>query len=639
MRRLLQEPLLHFLILGALLFGLYSLLQGGALKAADEIVVSRGQVQSLEAQFQRTRQRAPTSEELQGLVDSWVREEIFYREGLAMGLDRDDPIVRRRVAQKLEFIADGTAPTPPTAAELQAWLDAHPDKYQIEPRYTLRQIYFDVARHGEKLDADVAAVRRALDAGKAPAGDPTLLPQALDKAEASEVKRVFGKEFADALKALPVGIWQGPLRSGFGVHLVKLSAIEAGRRATLDEARAEVERDLLHARSAQSKAAHYEKLRARYTVRIDSDRNGGALKGLVALLLACLACAAQADVFRPAYLELREAGQDRYDVMWKVPAQGDARLAVEVVFPPGTTKVAPPRGLFSGGAYVERWQVSRPGGLAGQTLAIDGIAGGVTDVIVRVERSDGTSQVEHLLPQRPQFTVKAATGTAQIAWSYLVLGVEHILGGVDHLLFVLALLLIVRGGRRIVATITAFTLAHSLTLVAATLGWVHVPGPPVEAMIALSIVFVAAEVVHGLRGRPGLTARAPWVVAFSFGLLHGFGFAGALAEVGSAADGDTGGPAVVQRRSRNRPADVRGLRDGRAQPADPFADEAARVDAQLAALLHRHRGDVLGHRAHRRILLSNANVALYLAFDACLAVADGRLRHASGQRADRTGRF
>ena len=123
-------------------------------------------------------------------------------------------------------------------------------------------------------------------------------------------------------------------------------------------------------------------------------------------------------------------------------------------------------------------------------------------------------------------------GTAEVAWTYIVLGVEHILGGVDHLLFVLALLLIVRGGRRILVTITAFTVAHSITLVAATLGWVHVPGPPVEAMIALSIVFVAAEIVQGLRGNPGLTARAPWLVAFSFGLLHGFGFAGALAEVG-----------------------------------------------------------------------------------------------------------
>jgi hydrogenase/urease accessory protein HupE len=170
--------------------------------------------------------------------------------------------------------------------------------------------------------------------------------------------------------------------------------------------------------------------------------------------------------------------------------------------------------------------------LVGQTLSIDGIANGVTDVIVRVERQDGTSQVERLLPAEPRFTVKAPTGTGEVAWSYLVLGVEHILGGIDHLLFVLALLLIVRDGKRIFFTITAFTIAHSITLAAATLGWIHVPGPPVEAMIALSIVFVATEIVHGLRGKPGLTARAPWMVAFSFGLLHGFGFAGALAEVG-----------------------------------------------------------------------------------------------------------
>ena len=252
----------------------------------------------------------------------------------------------------------------------------------------------------------------------------------------------------------------------------------------------------------------------------------------LALLLACFAWVAHADIFRPAYLELREAGEGRYDVMWKVPALGEARLAVAVRFPEGTTEIGERTGLFSDGAHVERWQIRREGGLAGQAVSIEGIAAGVTDVIARVERRDGTSQVERLLPQRPEFTVKASSGTGEIAWSYLVLGVEHILGGVDHLLFVLALLLIVGGAGRIVATITAFTLAHSLTLCAATLGWVHVPGPPVEAMIALSIVFVAVEVVHGLRGKPGLTARAPWVVAFSFGLLHGFGFAGALAEVG-----------------------------------------------------------------------------------------------------------
>lgn len=251
------------------------------------------------------------------------------------------------------------------------------------------------------------------------------------------------------------------------------------------------------------------------------------------LLLSTLGWSAHADVFRPAYLEVRELGGDRYDVLWKVPAQGEElRLAVDVRFPGDTRQLTQRQAVFGGSAYVERWQISRAGGLVGQTVNIDGIAGSVTDVIVRVERQDGTSQVEHLLPQQPQFTVEAATGAAEVAWSYLVLGVEHILGGVDHLLFVLALLLIVRGGKRIFLTITAFTVAHSLTLVSATLGWVNVPGPPIEATIALSIVFVAYEIVHGLRGKPGLTARAPWVVAFSFGLLHGFGFAGALAEVG-----------------------------------------------------------------------------------------------------------
>jgi hydrogenase/urease accessory protein HupE len=264
---------------------------------------------------------------------------------------------------------------------------------------------------------------------------------------------------------------------------------------------------------------------------------GHLFRSSIFAVLLGLSCAAHADIFRPAYLELREAGRaidgaDRYEVMWKVPVMGDTRLAVQIRFPEGTTQLTSPQGLLGEDAYVERWQISRRGGLAGQTLRIDGIAAGVTDVIVRVERQDGTSQVERLLPQRPEFTIKSTTATAEVAGSYLILGVRHILGGVDHLLFVLALLLIVRGGKRIFATITAFTVAHSITLAAATLGWVHAPGPPIEAMIALSIVFVAAEIVHGLRGKPGLTASAPWVVAFSFGLLHGFGFAGALAEVG-----------------------------------------------------------------------------------------------------------
>jgi len=240
-----------------------------------------------------------------------------------------------------------------------------------------------------------------------------------------------------------------------------------------------------------------------------------------------------ADVFRPAYLELRETGANRYAVTWKVPALGSGeRLSAYVDLPPGIVRLDEPRIIVADGAWVERYTIEAPDGLAGQVLSISGRATGVTDVIARVERADGSAQVERLPLEKPWFEVQPPAGQGEIAWSYLLLGFEHILAGADHLLFVLALLLIVKGGRRIVATITAFTLAHSITLVAASLGWVNVPAPPVEAIIALSIVFVAAEGLQGLRGREGLTHRAPWIVAFSFGLLHGLGFAGALAEIG-----------------------------------------------------------------------------------------------------------
>jgi hydrogenase/urease accessory protein HupE len=256
------------------------------------------------------------------------------------------------------------------------------------------------------------------------------------------------------------------------------------------------------------------------------------LRLLVLALLVLAASPALADVFRPAYLELKELGDGRYDVLWKVPAREDAALALSVVFPSDTQVEGEPRAVFTGDALVKRWRVRRAGGLVGQTVRLQGKAVGSADVIARVERTDGTAQVERLSPERPELVVAASKGIGAIAGSYLVLGVEHILGGLDHLLFVLSLLLLVRGAKRIVTTVTAFTVAHSLTLVAATAGWVHAPGPPVEAVIALSIAFMAAEIVHSRRGRQGLTARAPWAVAFSFGLLHGFGFAGALAELG-----------------------------------------------------------------------------------------------------------
>jgi hypothetical protein len=269
MHRLLREPLLHFFVLGALLFSLYAWLQRDTARAPHEIVVTRGQQQSLALQFLRTRQRAPTPQEQLALIESWVREEVLYREGLAMGLDRDDPVVRRRVGQKLEFINDGAMPSAPTATDLQAWLEAHPDKYKTQARYTLQQVHFDPARRGDRLEAEIAAARRVLDAGKVVTGDSTMLPAELTDATASDVQRIFGRAFVDALPELPVGSWYGPVRSGFGLHLVRLLDRVAAQRATLEQARPGIERDLLQARAVEANANHFRKLRERYSVRVE----------------------------------------------------------------------------------------------------------------------------------------------------------------------------------------------------------------------------------------------------------------------------------------------------------------------------------------------------------------------------------
>jgi len=251
-----------------------------------------------------------------------------------------------------------------------------------------------------------------------------------------------------------------------------------------------------------------------------------------ALLLAAVTTTVRAHEVRPGYLALSQTGPEAYDVLWKVPAKGDMRLGLRAQLPDTCRSAIPPSSRLVGGAFTERWSVSCPGGLTGKTITIDGLTGTMTDVLVRIERSDGTTLVTRLTPAEPFFVIEASPSAVQVAGTYSSLGVEHILLGIDHLLFVLALLILVEGRRRLVGTITAFTLAHSLTLAAATLGFVNVPQTPVEAIIALSIVFVASEIVHAKQGRPGLTQRAPWIVAFTFGLLHGFGFAGALTEIG-----------------------------------------------------------------------------------------------------------
>jgi hypothetical protein len=255
----------------------YGWLNRGALQSPDEIVVDQTRVDGLVTQFERVWQRPPTKDELQGLVDHWVREEIIYREGVAAGMERDDEVVRRRVVQKMAFLTDGMAADVPSDAELQDWLRKHADDYRVAPIYSLQQVYFDPARHGDQLDSAIAAASTALQRNpQARVGDPTMLPATLDRASADEVARTFGARFADALVPLPDGRWSGPVVSGFGVHLVRIETRTPGRVPALAEVRKEVERDLLNARSRQASEEYYQGLRKRYTVKVEADLTSAA---------------------------------------------------------------------------------------------------------------------------------------------------------------------------------------------------------------------------------------------------------------------------------------------------------------------------------------------------------------------------
>ncbi len=241
---------------------------------------------------------------------------------------------------------------------------------------------------------------------------------------------------------------------------------------------------------------------------------------------------AQAHESRPAYLELVETQPNHFDVFWKVPALGEARLKIAPRFPNGCVGVTPRIEIATGDASANRWTIDCPAGLAGGRIAIDGIEATLMDALVRITMADGRAQVLKLSSTSPSAAVAAAPSFWGVAGTYFMIGVEHILFGIDHLLFVLTLMLLAGTWWRLLGLITAFTVAHSITLAAATLGHVSLPPAPVEAMIALSIVLAAAEALRPEAERSSLISRAPWVIAFCFGLLHGFGFAGALAEVG-----------------------------------------------------------------------------------------------------------
>jgi hydrogenase/urease accessory protein HupE len=259
------------------------------------------------------------------------------------------------------------------------------------------------------------------------------------------------------------------------------------------------------------------------------------LRLLASLLLFGLAAlqAAQAHESRPAYLDIEEAAPGRYTVLWRTPVLAGMRLPVVLRFPEGIRDLREPLIQHLSDSVLERrWIDAGPQGLAGKRIAFPGLELTITEAVVRAELLDGRSWMAIARPSQPWVEIEATRGMAAIARDFARQGIEHILSGADHLLFVFGLLLLVRRPWMLVKTLTAFTVAHSITLAAATLGYVQPPGPPIEAAIALSILFLGAEIVRARRGGTSLTIRHPWVVAIAFGLLHGFGFAGALSAAG-----------------------------------------------------------------------------------------------------------
>ncbi|MEY4237952.1 MAG: hypothetical protein RL339_553 [Pseudomonadota bacterium] len=261
-----------------------------------------------------------------------------------------------------------------------------------------------------------------------------------------------------------------------------------------------------------------------------------ALRALLVLLALTLGgTSLQAHEVRPALVQIEELGPGDYDVVWKRPVVGDLALRLEPRLSSGALQQKPTIQTGPGFATY-RWKVRSGAPLAGQTLEIEGLAQSVTETLVRVKLSDGRSFDWTLQPSSPRLVLDFSEPAGVALPGYLVLGLEHILRGFDHLLFVLALLMLVGWGWQIVKVITAFTIAHSLTLALSVLGYVRLDTAALEVLIALSIVFLAVELVTVRGDRPTLTRRYPWIVAFTFGLLHGFGFASALANIGLPAD-------------------------------------------------------------------------------------------------------
>lgn len=279
MKRVIREPLLHFLVLGIGIFVAYQWMRGEGVSTKEQIVVTPGRIEAIATGFARTWQRPPSPEELDGLVRDYVREEVASREAIGMGLDRDDVVIRRRLRQKLEFISDA-AQKEPTDAELQAYLDTHRGQFEREQQLSFEQIYFDRQRHSAGDVSGLLPRLRQDATGAESLGDSTMLEHRFDDLDAGEVTRRFGAGFTEKLGSLPVGEWAGPVESGYGLHLVRVTARRDAQARPLADVRDEVRREWTSAQRQQAQDRFYDALLAKYSVRIERPGKGRELAGV-----------------------------------------------------------------------------------------------------------------------------------------------------------------------------------------------------------------------------------------------------------------------------------------------------------------------------------------------------------------------
>ena len=281
LKRLFKEPLFHFLALALVIFAAYSVLHATGAGRPDGIVVTAPKIGQLASVFAKTWQRPPTADELKGLIDDYVKEEIYVREALALGLDKDDTVIRRRLRLKMEFMNDaGVDALVPTDGDLEAYLKAHPAEFEVDPMIAFQQVFIGPERHGDKIDQDASSVLESLRTGAAvdPAalGDATLLPYELPLTSQLAISQIFGPEFAEAIFNLDPGQWAGPIKSGFGEHVVHVLERKAGQLPQLEEARAAVVREWTDAKRKELEGDRFNDLLKRYRVTIEMPGEGGA---------------------------------------------------------------------------------------------------------------------------------------------------------------------------------------------------------------------------------------------------------------------------------------------------------------------------------------------------------------------------